>query len=298
MSMRRASHAGTWYSDNARTLNQKLEEWLSKAHPSCRPAKAIIAPHAGYQYCGSCGAHAYRQIDPSKIKRIFILGPSHHMYLPGCAVTSLSQYETPLYNLSIDTEVNRELLATGEFEKLSQADDEREHSIELHLPYIAKVMESKKDQFKIVPIVVGSLSTRSEVTYGRLLSKYLVRPENLFIISSDFCHWGSRFSYTVYDKSCGPIYKSIEALDRKGMDAIEKLDPACFAEYLKNSKNTICGRHPIGVLLNAVEVMKQMNGITHPWALEFIHYSQSNACFRMDESSVSYAAGVLHQKAH
>lgn len=26
---------------------------------------------------------------------------------------------------------------------------------------------------------------------------------------------GSRFSYTVYDKSCGPIYKSIEALDRK-----------------------------------------------------------------------------------
>ena len=34
------------------------------------------------------------------------------------------------------------------------------------------------------------------------------------------------------------------------MDAIEKLDPACFAEYLKNSKNTICGRHPIGVLLN------------------------------------------------
>lgn len=50
--------------------------------------------------------------------------------------------------------------------------------------------------------------------------------------------------------------------------------------------------------LQAVEVMKQMNGVTHPWALEFIHYSQSNACFRMDESSVSYAAGVLHQKAH
>lgn len=30
-----------------------------------------------------------------------------------------------------------------------------------------------------------------------------------------FCLLGSRFNYTVYDKSCGPIYKSIEALDRK-----------------------------------------------------------------------------------
>ena len=36
----------------------------------------------------------------------------------------------------------------------------------------------------------------------------------------------------------------------QGMDAIERLEPGGFTEYLKNSKNTICGRHPIGVLLN------------------------------------------------
>lgn len=41
----------------------------------------------------------------------------------------------------ISFSVNNELYATGEFEKLDQADDEKEHSIELHLPYIAKVME-------------------------------------------------------------------------------------------------------------------------------------------------------------
>ena len=49
---------------------------------------------------------------------------------------------------------------------------------------------SKKDQFKIVPIVVGSLNSDSEAKYGKLLSKYLVRPENFFVVSSDFCHWG------------------------------------------------------------------------------------------------------------
>ena len=35
-------------------------------------------------------------------KRVFILGPSHHVYLPGCALSSTTQYETPLYNLEID----------------------------------------------------------------------------------------------------------------------------------------------------------------------------------------------------
>jgi len=196
----------------------------------------------------------------------------------------------------VDTAVNDELFASGEFDKLSRCDDETEHSIELHLPYIAKVMESKKDQFKIVPIVVGSLNSDSEAKYGKLLSKYLVRPENFFVVSSDFCHWGKRFNYTHYDRSYGPIYKSIEALDRKGMDAIEKLDPRGFSDYLKKYKNTICGRHPIGVLLNAVEVLRQMNGVTHPWTLKFIHYSQSNACDHEDDSSVSYAAGVLFSK--
>ena len=49
---------------------------------------------------------------------------------------------------------------------------------------------SKKDQFKIVPILVGSLNSESEAKYGKILSKYLVRPDNFFVISSDFCHWG------------------------------------------------------------------------------------------------------------
>lgn len=33
---------------------------------------------------------------------IFILGPSHHVRLNGCALTQTAEYETPLYNLIID----------------------------------------------------------------------------------------------------------------------------------------------------------------------------------------------------
>lgn len=37
-------------------------------------------------------------------KRVFILGPSHHAYLDGCAVTKCTVYATPLGNLTIDTD--------------------------------------------------------------------------------------------------------------------------------------------------------------------------------------------------
>ena len=40
---------------------------------------------------------------------------------------------------SINTEISRELLDTGHFEVMTVEADEDEHSIEMQLPYIAKV---------------------------------------------------------------------------------------------------------------------------------------------------------------
>lgn len=37
--------------------------------------------------------------------------------------------------------VNEELFATGKFSWIPKKADEDEHSIEMHLPYVAKVME-------------------------------------------------------------------------------------------------------------------------------------------------------------
>jgi AmmeMemoRadiSam system protein B len=97
------------------------------------------------------------------------------------------------------------------FEEMTLHTDEDEHSIEMHLPFVAKVMEGQK--FTIVPILVGSLNSEKEGLYGKVLSKYLADEQNLFVISSDFCHWGARFSYQYYDKGSGDIYQSIKKLD-------------------------------------------------------------------------------------
>lgn len=52
--------------------------------------------HAGYRYCGHVMAHAYKHIDASKVQRVFLLGPSHHVYTKSCALSSAQHYSTPL----------------------------------------------------------------------------------------------------------------------------------------------------------------------------------------------------------
>jgi len=286
MSVRKASHAGSWYSDNPNELNAQLTQWLNQASYTHGPAKAIISPHAGYSYCGATAAYGFKHIVPDNVDTIFILGPSHHVRLNGCALTQTDEYETPLYNLIIDQNINKELYETGKFETMSQKTDEDEHSIEMQLSYIAKIMESKRGHFKVVPIMIGNISSEKEKMYGELLAKYYLLPNTVFVISSDFCHWGERFSYTYYDDKCGEIWNSIESLDRKGMQLIESLDPVEFKNYLKQFDNTICGRHPISVFLNMV---KSLNGKQN-YDLKFLHYSQSSKCRNRRDSSVSYAS--------
>ncbi|XP_060878577.1 protein MEMO1 [Metopolophium dirhodum] len=288
MAVRRASHSGTWYNESAKELSTQLENWLGAAELTHGPARAIIAPHAGYQYCGACAAFAYRQISPFVVQRIFILGPSHNVRLSGCALSSAVKYSTPFYDLQIDNEVYEELESTGHFERMSMKVDEDEHSIEMQLPYIAKVMQDYKDKFTIVPVMVGSLSTEKESLYGHIFAQYLADPKNLFIISSDFCHWGQRFRYTFYEKSWGEIHQSITTLDHKGMDTIETLKPAAFVEYLKTFSNTICGRHPISVLLQAANHLRNQK-----LSLKFLKYAQSSKCYNLGDSSVSYASASL-----
>lgn len=227
-------------------------------------------------------------MDPTGIRRVFVLGPTHHLYLKGCAVSSATVCETPLGSLRVDNDTVMELLSNEgpsrtPFESLSIEDDEEEHSIELHLPWIAHTFGT---DIPIVPILVGSLNSNSR-EYGELFSRYLDDPANFFVLSSDFCHWGARFGYTPIVQKSVEIHKSIEKLDQMGMEAIESLDPDTYTRYQKKYENTICGRHVITLFLQAN--LKS----TAKLQMKFVNYSQSSKCVNPSDSSVSYAAGVF-----
>jgi len=290
---REATHAGSWYSDNGAELDRQLEGWLGAVTPSLSPARAIIAPHAGFRYSGAVSAHAFRQVAAAHVRRVFVLGPSHHVRLNGCALSGLASLATPLGSLTVDRQMCDALHATGHFTSMSTATDEDEHSIEMMLPFIAKVMQGHRERVMVVPVLVGSLSYDKEALYGSLLAPHLTDPHTLFVVSSDFCHWGDRFRYSPgAEQTELPIHEYISRLDHQGMALIEEQSPAAFSDYLKKTHNTICGRHPIGVLLHMIQHLKQ--GPSAPkMSLRFLQYAQSNAVTRTNDSSVSYAAASL-----
>ncbi|CCA69103.1 hypothetical protein PIIN_03003 [Serendipita indica DSM 11827] len=319
---RQASHADSWYSGDARKLNSQLDQWINAVEssetysPPIRQSKAIIGPHAGYSYSGPNAAWAYKSIDTTGIKRVFVLGPSHHVYLRSCALSACETYATPLGSLPLDRETIEELHNTGKFETMALSTDEDEHSIELHLPYVRKIFQGM--DIKIVPILVGALDKQGEATYGKLLAPYFAREDTFTVVSSDFCHWGRRFSYTFYYPSpppCEgiklsrstpsstfksfPIHESITALDKEAMDILtlpreSDVSPnevhTQFADYLARTRNTICGRHPIGVLLGALSsVAEQGKSVTIQW----VKYDHSSECETVEDSSVSYASAYV-----
>lgn len=163
--VRRAHHAGSWYTDNTNALHSVLEDFLLQAQPmEPTPAiaqsnttndvydipKSIIAPHAGFSYSGPTAAYAYWGLREALEKRssgspgagvrtVLVLHPSHHVYLDGCAISGASLLETPVGNLPVDDELRKELMDTGYFTIMSKEDDEKEHSGEMQYPFIAKV---------------------------------------------------------------------------------------------------------------------------------------------------------------
>lgn len=63
-----------------------------------------------------------------------------------------------------------------------------------------------------------------------------------------------------------------------------------FADYLQRTRNTICGRHPIGVLLGALTTLQQRGSCPD---LKWVRYEQSSQCLTISNSSVSYASAYI-----
>ena len=142
-----------FYPAEPATLERVVTELLGEAPPNDMHAKAIIAPHAGYQYSGPTAAHAYRLLEGrrDRIRRVVLLGPAHRVYLQGMAVPSVDAFKTPFGDVMIDAEAVGKVLDLPGMQVSDEAHAD-EHSLEVHLPFLQTVL----DDFSLVPIVVGT----------------------------------------------------------------------------------------------------------------------------------------------
>jgi AmmeMemoRadiSam system protein B len=230
----KAYHAGLWYSYDKKTLDQELAGYLSDVVMNSstieKGLRGIVCPHAGYSYSRPTDAYSYSALcqelskKESPIRTILVLHPSHHLYLERCAVSCAHILETPMGKLTVNETLRQEILALGNFTYMEQG--------EMQYPYIAKVRKDtqKTDSILVLPIMCGNLSTTKEAFYGKLLAPIMVRPEVLCVISTDFCHWGTRFHYQpTSQENTMPIHEFIQQLDQQGMQHISNQEPGAFA---------------------------------------------------------------------
>lgn len=190
--------AGSFYSADPDVLRKDLEFLFSRALPKSSPGQvmAIIAPHAGYPFSGEVAASSYRQVDASRsFENVFVIGSSHRFTFNGAAIYQSGDFETPLGVVPVNHELVSEITNNEAiFIKYDQA-HQNEHSLEVQLPFLQYHLEN---DFKLVPILLGTRSPRTCAKIARALEPYLNK-NNLFVISSDFSHYPDYSSATEVD---------------------------------------------------------------------------------------------------
>jgi len=97
----------------------------------------------------------------------------------------------------------------------NHAPHDREHSIEVQLPFLHHVV---KGDYKIVPILLGTSDPAFCNKIAKVLKPYLT-PENLFIISTDFSHYPSYNDAQATDRATGNAILSGNPENLKGIIA-------------------------------------------------------------------------------
>jgi hypothetical protein len=109
----------------------------------------------------------------------------------------------------------------------------REHSLEVELPFLQKVLEG----FKILPVMMGDQSPQACQILAEALARVCRGKRLLFLASSDLYH--------------GYSYEECVAVDARTLGFIERYDPEGLAEAIERGQAQACGGGPVVVVMTA-----------------------------------------------
>lgn len=284
MNVRRSPLAGSWYPADAGTLRNLVERLLGESQAQdAEPAPiAFVVPHAGYQYSGSVAAAAYRLVALLRPRRVVVLAPSHRMSFRGLAIPDATGFETPLGIVRVDEAAPS--LASSDLVRVTSSPFEGEHSFEIQLPFL----QCTAPDATAVPLLFGALGSTDDPAVESLLSR-LASDDTLFLISSDFTHYGWRFDYEPFPAtSAEDVRARLEELDTAAIAPILSGDAEAFRSFLGRTGATVCGRIPLAAFLATLGCGGHGRLLAYRTSLDV------TGDF---EHSVSYASLALHAAA-
>jgi AmmeMemoRadiSam system protein B/AmmeMemoRadiSam system protein A len=246
---------------------------------------ARVVPHAGWTYSGLAAASAFRLLKPGDFDRVVVVAPSHYGSFRGFALDDATAYRTPLGDIPLCEGVAPTLQGAEAHVVAGVA--EREHAVEIELPFL----QSALGRFCLVPVLVGDTDDALERSFaGRLAG--LDDGRTLFVFSSDFAHYGPRFEFLPFGPLSPAVREKVRAMDDRGADLLARVDARGFRDYLRETGNTICGRHGLATL---VELLPRIAPKAR--AVLLAHYASSDLPGLTDDSSVSYVAMAFLREA-
>ena len=230
MSVHPPQVAGLFYPGGRDECAEMVMHCLGRARPAPPMApKVIVAPHAGHVYSGEVAATVFAPLAARRrtIRRVVVAGPAHRAGFEGLATTSADAWATPLGAVPVDWEAMQPLLTMPDFRVLDAAFT-GEHSLEVHLPFLQRVLGG----FTIVPILVGGAS---HAQVGRALARVWGGPETLILVSTDLSHFHD--------------YETARRLDRATARRVELMRPG------EIDGEGACGHRPLGGALERARAL-------------------------------------------
>ncbi|MFH1551815.1 MAG: AmmeMemoRadiSam system protein B [bacterium] len=238
--VREPAVAGSFYPDNKAELKSMVDEYLNKAEllEINGSIKALIVPHAGYEYSGQIAAYGFKTLVGKPIKRVILIGNSHQEYFDGVSVWNAGNFKTPLGEIAIDEDFADKLINSNPKIIFKESAHLKEHSLEVQLPFLQRILPCS--DWKIVPIILGNQGG-IDILIDAL--RNLINDNTLLIASSDLSHY--------------PNYKDAQYSDNKVIQAIlsgkrenlQKIISDLEKQGIPDLQTCACGQGAIEVVM-------------------------------------------------
>ncbi|MBN1878984.1 AmmeMemoRadiSam system protein B [bacterium] len=228
--VRKAVYAGSWYPGTADELQENINHYIVNADiPEIEGSViGIVSPHAGYVYSGPVASFAYKSIIGQDPDVVLLLGNAHREGFRGATIDNADAYESPLGTVLLDTDLAGQLVAHSNGIRIDGTPHQREHSLEIQLPFLQHVLKSG---FKIVPILFGYDAEDAQRDILKNLPDLLKGKKYLLVASTDLTHY--------------PTYKDASRIDKKTAGIIASMDTVALMkherdEMAKGTGNLAC----------------------------------------------------------
>lgn len=231
--------SGVFYKADAAGLKQQVLSLLGAGASTTNISDvvAIVAPHAAYAYSGSIMGQTYSHVVLPRT--VVVIGPNHTGLGKPCAVGTQSPWITPLGEVEVDIRLAMRLLRTNEYFSEDDLGHLKEHSIEVHLPFLQVL----NPNVKFVPICLRALPYNACKALGEAIASVLSQEPDpaLLVASSDLNHHEPLAVATRKDKL---VLDRMMELDAKG------LYDAVVAHHV-----SMCGFVPTVVVMVAAQAL-------------------------------------------